>query len=119
MNMNEQLTPDTLAATLMSFGKDQLAQLPHALLYQARERLPREQQGFISPYEHRAFAREVVEENPLMAVSLLAAIPAYQGYKAVMGARSQPSLDQVLQGYAGIGDALKGLVFGGQEQEKK
>lgn len=112
--MNDQLTPDILATTLMNLGKEELAKLPHALLYQTRARLPREQQGFISPYEHRAFSREVVKENPLMAISLLAAIPAYQGYKAVMGARSDPSLDQVLQGYAGIGDAFKDM-FSGKE----
>ena len=114
--MNDSLTPDILANTLMDLGKDQLAQLPHALLYQARSRVPREQQGFISPYEHRAFSREVVQENPLMAISLLAAIPAYQGYKAVMGARSEPSLDQVLQGYAGIGDALKAMISGKEDK---
>lgn len=114
--MEMKLTPDILANTLMDLGQDQLAQLPHALLYQARERLPREQQGFISPYEHRAFSREVVQENPLMAISLLAAIPAYQGYKAVMGARSEPSLDQVLQGYAGIGDALKAMISGKEDK---
>lgn len=114
--MEMKLTPDILANTLMDLGKDQLAQLPHALLYQARERVPREQQGFISPYEHRAFSREVVQENPLMAISLLAAIPAYQGYKAVMGARSEPSLDQVLQGYAGIGDALKAMISGKEDK---
>lgn len=104
------LSPDELAATLLTLGKEELKKLPHALLYQTRERVPKEQQGMISPYEHRAFAREVVQENPLMAISLLAAIPAYQGYKAVMGARSQPSLDQVLQGYAGVGDGLLGLL---------
>lgn len=114
--MEMKLTPDILANTLMDLGKDQLAQLPHALLYQTRERVPREQQGFISPYEHRAFSREVVQENPLMAISLLAAIPAYQGYKAIMGARSEPSLDQVLQGYAGIGDALKAMISGKEDK---
>lgn len=114
--MNDNLTPDILAQTLQQFAGTDLAKLPHALLYQARERVPREQQGFISPYEHRAFSREVVQENPLMAISLLAAIPAYQGYKAVMGARSEPSLDQVLQGYAGIGDALKTMISGKEDK---
>lgn len=110
--------PDQLAATLMQLGKDQLKELPHALLYQARERVPAEQQGFISPYEHRAFAREVVQENPMMALSLLAAIPAYQGYKAVVGARSKPSMDQVLQGYAGIADGIKALLSQDSKEEK-
>lgn len=113
-----EMKPDQLASVLMDLGKDQLKELPHALLYQARERVPSEQQGFISPYEHRAFAREVVQENPLMAISLLAAIPAYQGYKAVVGARSKPSLDQVLQGYAGIGDGIKALLTQDTKQEK-
>lgn len=114
-----EMRPEDLAAMLGELGKDQLKQLPHALLYQTRERIPREQQGFISPFEHRAFAREVVQENPLMALSLAAAIPAYQGYKAVMGARSEPSMDQVLQGYAGIADGLKALLSGVGSKEKQ
>lgn len=104
--MANQFDPTSLAQALISLQKEELAQLPHALLYQARERVPLEQQGMISPFEHRAFAREATEENPLMALPIAAAIPLYQLYKGVMGARSQPSLDQVLQGFTGIGEGL-------------
>lgn len=102
---------DKLAATLKDIGSDQLKTLPHAMLYQAREKVPLADQGTISPYEHRAFAREVVADNPLMAASLAVAIPAYQAYKSVKGARSPASLDQVLQGFAGIGDGLKAALL--------
>lgn len=108
---------DKLAATLKEIGADQLKTLPHALLYQARERVPLEDQGAISPYEHRAFAREVVTDNPLMAASLAVAIPAYQAYKSVKGARSPASLDQVLQGFAGIGDGLSAAFTGTSKKQ--
>ena len=111
-------TPDTLAKALVSLSKSDLSKLPHDLLYSTRSRVPKEQQNKIAPAEHRAFAREVVAEDPLMAISLAAGIPAYQLYKTIQGARSGPSLDQVTQGYAGIGDGLieafRNLTFTGE-----
>lgn len=108
----DDLTPDTLAATLKDLGADQIKELSHSLLYQARERVPKgPQQDQIAGYEHRAFARELTEENPLYALSLAAAIPAYQGYKALRGgSRSSGSMNQVLQGYTGIGEGLLQLL---------
>lgn len=114
--MATQFDPTTLAQALLSMQKEELAKLPHALLYQARERVPSEQQGLISPFEHRAFAREAVAENPMMALPIAAAIPLYQLYKGVMGARSQPSLDQVLQGFVGIGEGLSNKLLPSKEK---
>ncbi len=89
----------------------QMAGMPHAALYSARGQATPEQQNVISPYEHRAFAREAVAENPMMALPIAAAIPAYQLYKSIFGARSSPSLAQVGQGYLGIGEGLyQGLM---------
>lgn len=102
------LTPQELAAQLQSFGPKDLAAMPHALLYSARRYVPKEQQGTISPYEHRAFAREAVQENPWMALPVAAGTLAYQPYKAIMGARSAPSLDQMGQGLVGVGEGLWG-----------
>lgn len=64
----------------------------------------------ISPYEHRAYAREAVAENPLNAIGYTFMIPGYQAAKAVglLGARTQPSLDQLKHGYKGVGEGLLG-----------
>lgn len=103
----QDLTPQELAAMLAEGETPDLSTLPHSLLYAARGYLSgKETQGKISPYEHRAFAREVVGENPLMALPVAVGIPAYQAYKALVGARSAPSLDQISQGLLGIGEGL-------------
>ena len=88
----------------------QLKQLPHSELYNLREKYKgnQEAQDLISAYEHAAFAREAVQENPAMFIPLLVGIPAYNIYKQVTGAgRSNPSLKQVTEGYKG---AIEGLV---------
>lgn len=101
-----ELTPKELAAMLAEGTAPELGSLPHSLLYSAREYIPKELQGKVSPYEHRAFAREAVGENPLMALPIAVGVPAYQAYKALVGARSAPSLSQVGQGLLGIGEGL-------------
>lgn len=99
-----------IADALLSLSSGDLAQIPHALLYSARAKVPREQQNMISPFEHRAFAREATMENPLMALPIAASIIPYQLYKAIDGrSRSKPSLDQVLQGFIGVGEGISGL----------
>lgn len=84
----------------------QLATMPHAELYQLRAKLPKNQQALIAPYEHRAFAREAVGENPWMALPIAAGTFAYQPYKMLFGARSEPSFKQVGQGLKGIYEGL-------------
>ena len=66
----------------------------------------------LEPFEHRAYARESVAENPLNALKFAFMIPGYQAAKASgildSDASTTPaSLDQVTQGFAGIGDGLK------------
>ena len=103
------MTPKELAESFRSLSKDQLAKLDHASLYAARDYLPREQQGEISPYEHRAFAREATQENPWMGLPIAAGTLAYQPYKILKGqSRSGASLDQVGQGLLGVGEGLWG-----------
>lgn len=64
-------------------------------------------QAQIAPYEHRAYAREQVADDPLQAVSMALAIPGYQTLKSFVGkSRTPASWDQVSQGFAGIGDGL-------------
>jgi hypothetical protein len=73
---------------------------------------PGANQEVLAPQEHRAFAREWTQENPLVAVpSLAVATPLYAAAKALglVGARTKPTLNQVGQGYMGIYDGLKAL----------
>lgn len=101
------MTPREIADSLRSLNPQQLAQMDHASLYAARQYVPREQQGDISPYEHRAFAREATTENPWMGLPIAAGTLAYQPYKMIMGrSRSGASLDQVGQGLTGVGEGL-------------
>lgn len=99
------LTKEQLAQ-LASMSPEALGQMDHATLYRARQYIPAQLQGLVSPYEHRAFAREATQENPLMALPIAVGTLAYQPYKALMGARSAPSFDQVGQGLLGVGEGL-------------
>jgi len=86
------------------------SQMSHSDLYRARNKYP-DMQDQIAPYEHRAFAREWAQESPVMAgLSLPFAIPAYSIYKALglSDARSQPSMEEIIQGYKGLGEGLLG-----------
>lgn len=83
--------------------------IPHAELYRLRQGAPKAVQKKLAPQEHRAFAREWTQENPLLAVpSLLAAIPLYSAAKAsgVLKTRSPASIDEILLGYKGIWEGL-------------
>lgn len=68
-----------------------------------------EEQDRLAGYEHRAYARETVADNPLMALSLLIATPAYQVAKltGLTSGRSAPSAWQMGQGLLGIGEGLR------------
>ena len=85
-------------------------QSAHSTLLSARGHTtdPRAQ-AHLAPLEHRAFAREYAQEAPLQAaVSLPFAIPAYSMAKALglQKARSPASLEEVMQGFAGLGEGL-------------
>jgi len=88
-----------------------LSSMPWSDLYQLRMKTTDPlQQAMIAPYEHRAYAREQVQDNPLMAPVFAAAVPAYQAFKAITGPEdatsTPPSWAQVKQGYQGIGEGL-------------
>lgn len=98
-----------LIKALQRYSPDQLSKLNHSTLYSARRGAPREVQNLLAPYEHRAFAREATQENPLLALPIAAGALAYQPYKMITGkSRSDPSLDQVGQGLLGVGEGLWG-----------
>lgn len=110
------MTPEEkrVALALLSMqgvGEGELAQMPHEQTLSLRQALPQTgvAQELAAPYEHRAFAREQVTENPLGgSVGLASAIPAYTAAKALgfVGSRSPASLEEMKQGYAGIVDGL-------------
>lgn len=67
-------------------------------------------QQAVAPYEHRAYAREDVRENPMRALLYAAMIPGYQAAKAV-GAigeegTTSPSMEQMKQGFVGVYEGL-------------
>lgn len=68
-------------------------------------------QDWIAPYEHRAWAREQVSQNPLLAPVYAAAVPAYQLYKLATdsndGMTSKPSLRHLAEGWRGTGEGLQ------------
>jgi ElaB/YqjD/DUF883 family membrane-anchored ribosome-binding protein len=81
----------------------------HALIKARTDAKTKEEQDHIAPYEHRAFAREYVTENPVTGtIGIAAAIPLYQAAKSVgaIGARTSPSTEQMKQGYAGLGEGV-------------
>jgi hypothetical protein len=86
---------------------EQLAAMDHYSLLMARKGADQGMQNRLAPYEHRAYAREAVTDNPLYAPFLAGAIPAYQIKKMITGeGRSQPSMEHVLQGLLGVGEGI-------------
>jgi soluble lytic murein transglycosylase-like protein len=86
-----------------------LASSSHSELYNKRATATnQEEQNTLANYEHRAFTREAVADNPLMAVPLAVAIPGYQATKAMgmQSSRSEPSMAQAGAAYKGIGEGL-------------
>ena len=66
----------------------------------------------LAPFEHRAYARESVAENPLNALKFAFMIPGYQAAKVsgILDSDSSTtpaSLDQLTQGFAGVSDGLQ------------
>ena len=90
-----------------------LGDLSHADLLRMRS-MPGADQRKIAPYEHRAFAREQVSENPINALGLALGIPAYQLLKllGLHGSRTGFDLEQAKQAYVGVGEGLKMGLLG-------
>lgn len=80
-------------------------------------------QQVLAPYEHKAFARDWMNESPgLAAVSLPAAIPAYAGAKAVGALQGRSGAEnpmgQMAAGFTGYGQGLSDIIrrFLGSQQ---
>lgn len=111
--MNDTYTITGLDGKPMVVTDEMLSGLGHDTLYRLRERnVDPNLQNVLAGYEHRAFAREYVRDNPWMAPSLAVAIPAYTGYKQTFDtqARSKPSLSEMKQGMMGVGEGALGAV---------
>jgi hypothetical protein len=92
---------------------DPFAKMGFHELRELRASLPDpEAQKFLAPYEHRAYARELMGQDPKMGLGLLAGIPGYQIAKGLgMGSRtgSRDPWGQIKGGYTGLGEGLMGL----------
>jgi len=91
-------------------SSDQLAGLSWNQLLAMRNSNPEAQfQQLIASYEHRAYAREQVAANPLMAPMYAGVlIPGYQAAKAsgLLSARTPASLDELMAGQHGVAEGL-------------
>jgi hypothetical protein len=100
----------TLSELLSS---NQLSGLDHATLYRLREQAKAKSlQNLLAGYEHRAFAREAVTENPWLALPIATATPLYQLAKmsGLMPGRSAPSMGQMGSGLLGVGEGILGAL---------
>lgn len=114
-------TPDAATAYAKQLHESQDAQYtsPEALAkldFTELRRLraqPGANQNLLGPAEHRAYARELVQESPVLGtIQMALATPAYEAGKVagLFRGRSDPSLYSMGQGYAGIWDGLKSLM---------
>ena len=94
----------------MNYSDDELDQMSWEDLIALRNKVGttnQEQQNRVANYEHQAYAREEVADNPLKAVSMAAMIPGYQVYKGIAGgSRSEGGLEQMKHGYKGVVQGL-------------
>ena len=107
---------------MADYTDEQLSKMSHAEMANLRNtpNMSQETKDRYANYEHRAFAREVVQEKPAMIAALPAAIPAYYAAKKV-GVVDQPtgnpedntsnaSLEQVKQATIGYAEGIGNLV---------
>ena len=87
-------------------------------LMQAREQADAQGNEQLAPYEHQAYARELTQENPINALGLAVAAPAYYVAKqpalmglsqklGIVGEGATPaSMEQLKRAYRGIYQGL-------------
>lgn len=78
--------------------EDQMAGMPWDKLIEYRKGIDMNHpvQNKLAPYEHRAWAREQVAQNPVNALAYALMVPGYQAGKAVMSfapGETKPSLN--------------------------
>lgn len=95
--------------------EEDLSKMSHSELIALRDtnRADKDFQNKIAPFEHRAFTRERVKENPLTAPALAVIVPGYNLAKA-LGIREGSSdtlVEATKQGLKGIGEGLRAFLF--------
>lgn len=99
-------------------NKEELSKMSFTDIFLLREKHTEDSrvQQELAPYEHRAFAREYVQEGSTLAkaIGLSGAIPAYYAAKKVgvdVRTSEEPStpadIEQVKQSFIGVGEGLK------------
>jgi hypothetical protein len=93
-----------------------LSEMPHLKLQSLRSKYKTNEEinKYLAPFEHRAYAREAVAENPALAPIFAGIlIPGYQAAKALgmdvsaTEEKTTPaSMGQVTQGLVGVGEGL-------------
>lgn len=95
-------------------SKDDMAAMKHDKLYVLRSKLKtKEAQDLVAQYEHRAFAREYVEDSPVVGtIGMIGAIPGYQAAKALglTGSRSGASVGQAVEAAKGVGEGIVNAI---------
>lgn len=93
---------------------DELSSLDHGTLLELRRKATtKEQQNKLAPYEHRAWAREYIKDNPEAALVIPGMILAYNLAKEtdLMAGRSESGTKAIVEGMKGwlegIGGATK------------
>jgi len=68
-----------------------------------------QEQDLLAGSDRKAYAEEMVSDNPLMAIPLLGGIPADHAAKVlgITSGRSNPSLHSLAEGYRGVGQGLE------------
>jgi Transglycosylase SLT domain len=93
---------------------EEMEKMSHHALLEARSKAKTlEEQKHIAPYEHRAFAREYVEMNPVSGpIALAVGIPGYQVAKVtgLHGSRTGLQGKQVVEGFKGVGEGIVNAV---------
>jgi hypothetical protein len=94
-------------------GEDELDSMKWDDLYALRSKYAgnSEMQEKLAPFEHQAYAREAVQDNPLTAPVWAAMPVAYQAYKALGGGNhdNMTTPASLAQATAGMKGALQGL----------
>lgn len=98
--------------------EDEMKKMGHMDLLALRQGRSKKEQDIIAPYEHRAFAREYVKENPESAISMLGMVLGYGLAKEVGLAegRSSNTGEAIWEGVKGTVEGIGGAVREGAKQ---
>jgi len=104
-----------------------LSKMSDSQLEDIRHQFPNDpaMQSVLAPYEHRAYARERVANNPAMAAFFTLAIPAYSAAKASGLIKSDSpyaspaSLAEMAHGYRGMWEGLSQFLTDQEKAMKK